>query len=103
MRPTWILGAVLLLASALADASFAKADEAFALDDSPRLAVGRVTRIDGQTVEVGGRTGVLGEGSDVRSDGRAVSAASIRVGMEAQMEVDVRGRILEIRVVGVAE
>jgi len=90
-----LLGA-LVLASALSDASFA-------LDDSPRVAVGRVTRVDGQTVEIGGQAGLLAEGSDIRSDGRSVSAASIRVGMQARMELDARGRVLEIRVEGVPE
>ncbi|MBU6282401.1 hypothetical protein KGQ64_09190 [bacterium] len=90
-----LLGAT-LLASALSKSSFA-------LEDAPRTVVGRITRIDGQTVELGGQRGVLAEGSDVRSDGRSVSAASIRAGMQARMEVDERGRILELRVEGVLE
>jgi len=91
-----LLVGVLLLASALSKSSFA-------LDESPRLVSGRVTRVDGQTVEVGGQRGVIAEGSDVRSDGRSVAPASIRVGMQAQMEIDARGRVLEIRVEGMPE
>jgi hypothetical protein len=89
------LGA-LLLAAAMSESSLAAAD-------APRVAVGRITRIDGETVEVGGVQGVLGAGSDIRSDGRSVSAASIRVGMQAQMELDGRGRVLEIRVESTVE
>ena len=52
-----------------------------AAEDSPRVVVGRVTRIDG----------------------RAVAPTSIRVGMPAEMEIDVTGRILEVRIGSVAE
>ena len=95
MRASAWLG-VVLLASALADSSYA-------LDEAPRVVTGRVARIDGPTVEIGGQRGLLEAGSDVRSDGRAVSPASIRVGMQATMEMDSRGHILEIRVGGLVE
>lgn len=95
MRASIFLRTV-LLASALADSSFA-------LDEAPRVVAGRVARVDGPTIEIGGQRGVLGVESDVRSDGRSVSPASIRAGMQARMEVDSRGHILEIRVDGLVE
>ena len=62
-----------------------------AAEDSPRVVVGRVTRIDADSVVVGDQIGFLRTGSDIRSDGRAV------------MEIDVTGRILEVRIGSVAE
>ncbi len=74
-----------------------------AAEDSPRVVVGRVTRIDADSVMVGDQIGFLRTGSDIRSDGRAVAPTSIRVGMPAEMEIDVTGRILEVRIGSVAE
>jgi len=67
------------------------------------IVAGAVTWISEDAVEVAGQRGILGEGSDIRSDQHTVSWSSIRVGTPATMETDAGGRVLELRVTGVVE
>jgi hypothetical protein len=91
-----------ILAVALAAALFGGVLPAIAQDEPVRV-VGTVTWISEDAVEVAGRRGIFEPGSDVRSDGRTVSKASVRPGMAAEMELDAAGRVLELRVSGVVE
>lgn len=69
----------------------------------PRTVSGAVEFVSEDAVEVAGQRGVVAESTDVRSDGRSISLASVRRGMAATMELDDAGRILELRVSGVVE
>ncbi|HZR82077.1 MAG TPA: hypothetical protein VFD92_13355 [Candidatus Binatia bacterium] len=91
----------LVVAIAVAVAPFLCAP-AFAQDDTHQVS-GVITWISEDAVEVGGQRGLFEDSSDVRSDGRPVSRASVRAGMPAQMETDAAGRVLELRVNGVVE
>lgn len=82
-----------LAAATLATAQF----PGLARAEDPTIVTGKVGAISGDAVWVAGRSGLLGPGSDIRSEGHPASRASIRVGMTVQMEVDAAGRILEIR------
>ena len=92
----WFLGLALAL-TVLAAGRVARAqDETFTVS-------GPISWVSEDAIEVGGRRGLIDASTDIRSDGRSISVASLHRGMTAEMELDASGHALEIRVSGVAE
>jgi len=76
---------------------------AFGAESEPRTISGRITYVSPAAIEVAGVRGLLGPRSSLRSQGRAVTLRSLRRGMEARLELDEAGRVLELQVTGIVE
>ena len=95
----WIHAALLLLPLAI----FAIPSRTSGDEGAPAKYSGRVDYISDSAVEVGGHRGLISSRTVIISDRRAVALSSVCAGMQAEMEVDPDGQVLQLKVEGAIE